>query len=66
MKATADSLRDRYYTPHEFAQIVGVVTDTVLAWVRDERLPAIKLGKVILIPRDALERLLDRQEGDRS
>jgi len=47
----------------EFAEALGVPVARVQAWIREGQLPAVRLGRLILIPKDALQRMLDRQEG---
>ena len=44
-----------------FADRVGVSTTPVLAWIRQGQLPVVRLGRLTLLPEDALRRLLDRQ-----
>jgi len=59
----AKDLTDGFLTPEQFAAGLGVSLATVQSWVRDRRLPAVRLGRVTLIPEDALRRILDRAEG---
>jgi excisionase family DNA binding protein len=54
-----------FLRPAEFAEALGVSVITVQVWVRDGRLPAVRLGRLILIPEDALRRVADRQEAMR-
>ena len=49
-------------TPTEFAARLDVSPARVAEWVRDGRIPAVKLGRLALIPEDALQRVLDRPE----
>ena len=57
------SLRDGFLSPAEFAEELSVSLASVQAWIRDGRLPAIRLGRITLIPKDALQRLLGDQGG---
>jgi excisionase family DNA binding protein len=52
----------RFLTVAEFANAHGVREPTVLRWVRSGELPSIRLGRRVLIPADALDRLLARRE----
>ncbi len=56
------TLRDDFLTIQEFAAELDVPTSRVQAWIRDGHLPAIRLGRLTLIPRDALRRMLERRE----
>jgi len=47
----------------DYAEVFGVKQATIQRWVRDGSLPAVRLGRLTLIPKDALERLVERQEG---
>jgi excisionase family DNA binding protein len=53
---------DGFVAPAEFARTLGVPTARVMAWIRDGALPAVRLGRLILIPVDALRLVLERQE----
>ena len=59
------SATDGFLSPQEFADSLEVPRDRVLTWIREGRLPAVRLGQLVLIPVDALQRVLERQEGDR-
>lgn len=48
----------------DFASALGVKPDRVHAWIREGKLPAIRLGRLTLVPEDALRRMLMRQEGE--
>jgi excisionase family DNA binding protein len=48
-------------TARVVAQRLGLCTETVLAWVRDGRLPAFRLGRAIRIPEDQLDAWLQAQ-----
>jgi excisionase family DNA binding protein len=56
------SPRDGFIEPAEFAQKLGVPTSRVMTWIREGGLPAVRLGRLILVPVDALRLVLDRQE----
>jgi excisionase family DNA binding protein len=50
--------------PNKVAEIVGVRPRTVLAWIADGSLPAVKLGlKTIRVSPVALRRWLDERAG---
>lgn len=63
-----------FLTPEQFAERLGVPTHQIRRWINVGQIPAIRLGRRILVPSDALERLLDadgwsrnrgnRQEGE--
>jgi excisionase family DNA binding protein len=48
----------RTYTVREAAQALGIGRDSVYAAVQAETLPAIRVGRRIVIPREAVERVL--------
>ncbi|MCC7015526.1 MAG: helix-turn-helix domain-containing protein [Planctomycetes bacterium] len=52
---------DGFIRAGDFARRVGVTKPTVNRWVRLGLLPAVRLGRRVLIPSDALQRLLQRQ-----
>lgn len=54
------------YTPDDFAVVMGIDVETVLAWIRDGKLRALKLGGGAgqRIRIDAIHELLDRLEGE--
>lgn len=52
-----------FETPEQFASRLGISTSRVLGWIRDGILPAVRLGNLVLVPEDALQRKLD--EGER-
>jgi excisionase family DNA binding protein len=56
------NVTDQFLRVPEFAEALGVQVGTVHRWIRTGALPAIRLGRRILIPADALRRLLERQE----
>lgn len=47
-----------YESSESFAARIDVEPDLVRRWINEGRLPAVKLGRVIFIPVDALERTL--------
>lgn len=56
------SIKDDFLTIQAFAAELGVPAARVQAWIREGVLPAVRLGRLTLIPRDALRRMLERQE----
>lgn len=52
----------RVMTPTEWAKVHGVGRNLVYEEIRRGRLPHVRLGRKILIPIDALERMLASQE----
>jgi len=56
------SIKDDFLTIPEFAAELGVPVARVQTWIREGQLPAIRLGRLTLIPKDALRRMLERQE----
>ena len=56
---------NKYDTPAAFAERIGVPAERVIRWIREGRIPHVKLGRTILVPRDALDRLLNHQQADR-
>jgi excisionase family DNA binding protein len=53
MKAT------QFLTVEDFAGRLGVPPARVRRWLREGRLPHVRLGRTVKIPMDALERLLE-------
>ncbi len=51
-----------YVSPRDVASRLGVSRETVLRWVRQGILPAIKIGQTIRISRARLDRWLTEQE----
>ena len=47
-----------YYTPKEVAKELRVAVKTVHNWIDEGKLEAFKMGKVVRIPVDALEKFL--------
>lgn len=47
----------------EFAAKHDVPETRVMRWIRKDQLPHVRLGRKILIPVDALERMLTQQAG---
>ena len=56
------SIKDDFLQITEFARELGVPVTRVQGWIREGRLPAVRLGRLTLIPKDALRRMLERQE----
>ena len=56
-----------YYTASGAAVELGKHRNTITRWVREGRLPAIRLGSAVLIPEEAIRDLagqIDAQESD--
>jgi len=49
-------------TPIEVAKLLGIHLNSVRKFVKNGTLPSFRLGKKVLIPRAALERLLNTDE----
>jgi excisionase family DNA binding protein len=60
---SASPVTEGFTSPAEFARTLGVPTTRVLVWIREGYLPAVRLGRLVLIPVDALRLVLERQEG---
>ena len=52
---------DEMLTPQEVADYLKVSVETVWRWCRNDRLPAIKIGKYWRIPHDELETFIKTQ-----
>lgn len=50
------------YTVMEAAKILGIGRDTAYRAVLEGQIPSIRIGKRLLIPKQALEKLLDRPQ----
>ncbi len=50
--------KKRTLTVHEAALVLGVSSHTVYEAVARKELPSIRLGRRILVPKDALEQML--------
>jgi len=53
-----------YVTTQQAGEILGVTSQRVLALIRDERLPAIKVGRDWLIAMQDLEKFEKRPQGN--
>lgn len=53
---------DGFLSVARFATVLGVTEPTVHRWVRNGVLPCVRLGRTVLIPADALKRMLEKQE----
>lgn len=62
MKDDKSAITEGFVTPEEFAAAVGVTVEKVRRRIREARLPAVRFGRVVLVPEDALRRILDSQE----
>ena len=58
---TNDTPRTRPYSIDEVADKIGLCRNTVYDLVRKGELPTIRLGKRILVPAPALDRMLNGQ-----
>ena len=54
--ATLDKLA---YSPLEVSQLMGLSLGSVYLYLRDGRIPSVKLGRRILISRKSLEAILE-------
>ncbi len=45
----------------EAAELLGVPARTAYAWAAEGRIPVLRVGRVVLIPRQALEEWLARE-----
>ena len=54
----SDSEPRRTYSVEEAGKILGVCRNSAYALAKSGELPTIRLGRRLLVPRDALERLL--------
>ena len=63
MKRTEETITEGFLTPDEFAKKLGVTPTVVRTWIREGALPAVRLGRLVLVPEDALLRIIDRREG---
>ena len=52
------------WTVHETAERLGLTVSTVYAYIDSGQLPAVRLGRRLLIPREAVERLVERAMGE--
>jgi excisionase family DNA binding protein len=56
------NIADGFATVADTAVKFQVSRATVQRWIRDGALPSVRLGRLVLIPKDALRLLLERQE----
>jgi len=54
------------YTPVEVVKLLGLHINTVRKLIKNGTLPSIRLGRKVLIPRAALERLLGADNNDKN
>lgn len=45
----------KFLRPKELAELLGVDRLTVYSWLRKKRIPCLRVGKSVFIPRDILE-----------
>lgn len=50
------------FTPDEVSDLTGLSLNTIYTHIREKRLPAIKIGRRILVSRRELEKLLNPAE----
>ena len=55
-------ITEGFLSLQEFAEALDVSEERVQAWIRNGVLPVVRLGRLVFIPRDALRRMLERQE----
>ena len=60
MSETNSSKPRLTYRVNEVSRMLGVPRTTVYRWVAEGSLPATQVGRILLIPVDAIERLLQR------
>ncbi|EGD51739.1 DNA binding domain protein, excisionase family [Thermoanaerobacter ethanolicus JW 200] len=53
---------DKFYTVKEVAELLKVNIHTVYRWVREGRLPAIKIGDLVRIPESELNKFLEEHK----
>lgn len=63
MKKTQENLRQKYYTPHEVAALMGRDYPTVLRWCKLGYIPCSRIGKRYFVPIDKLEEMLQQESG---
>jgi excisionase family DNA binding protein len=51
------------WTVHETAERLGLTLSTVYAYIESGELPAVRLGRRLLVPREAVERLVENAMG---
>jgi excisionase family DNA binding protein len=51
-----------FLSVREVAEELDVAPSRVQIWIRRNELPAVRLGRLVLIPADALRRMVDREE----
>lgn len=56
------TITEGFISLKEFAGALRVSEERVRAWIRDGVLPVVRLGRLVFIPKDALRRMLERQE----
>ncbi|MER3481668.1 MAG: excisionase [Meiothermus sp.] len=54
------------YTPVEVAKLLGLHLNSVRKFIKTGALPSFRLGRKVLIPRAALERLLGADNNDKN
>ena len=56
-----DPIRDDYLTTRQLAGAVGVKPATVRSWVRQGRVPFVKLGTILLFPKEEIGLYLQKR-----
>jgi excisionase family DNA binding protein len=64
MATPESSLQRKTYTVEEAARVLGISRNSAYEAVRLGQVPHLKIGRRIIIPRAALERMLELQPGD--
>lgn len=62
MQFETASIAEGFLRVPEVAEALHVTTATVQRWIREGRLPSVRLGRLVLVPHDALRILIERQE----
>jgi len=54
---------EEFYTVREVARLLRTSRQTVLRWVRQGMIPGIRIGRVIRIPKDQMDKILFGEGG---
>jgi excisionase family DNA binding protein len=57
----SDPISDNYYTTRQIAEGLGVKPATVRSWVRHGRVPFVRVGTILLFPKDAISVYLQKR-----
>lgn len=61
MTNTMEKVEEVMYRPADLAFMLGADRQQVYRWIRENRLPSVRLGRAIYVPRAAFERWLEAQ-----